>query len=268
MLWKHFHCYLLSVIATIYCCVLYVPVSSPFTSALVMKIYLSPTFPSLPIAGGGVRSTLPTVSPNSCLLSPTSRSPDIFSIVPCVSSRYIPLATSFDGYALNIIRVSPGSTVSPDVVVVAKRGNWAPVTIQGVRLRFVLCIAASLMRVHSHISSAAPHSVSLWTVVSFSPHNVHFSVSASRILCSLVLVGSKSWSIAYHADMAPSDIGMVCRLFQTFLQSISCWICVTRTSRGAVAVVAMLPKVPYTRRLKCRNVSFCLLRSRYTHSRA
>ena len=79
-----------------------------------------------------MRSLLPIVSPkNSCLLFSTSRSPDISSIVLCVGSRYIPLATSFYGYALNSVRGSPGPTVSPDVVVVAKSGNWAPVANQG-----------------------------------------------------------------------------------------------------------------------------------------
>jgi hypothetical protein len=75
------------------------------------------------------------------------------------------------GYALGRILGSLGSTVSLDIVVVAKIGNWA-----GMRLRFVLCFAASSIRVHSHISSLTPHSVSLWIVVSFFPHSVQSSV--------------------------------------------------------------------------------------------
>jgi len=78
-----------------------------------------------------VRSSLLTVSPNSYLLFPTSCSPDISSIVIYVGSRYIPLATSFYGSALNSVRGSPRSTVSRDVVVVARIGKRAPVAIQG-----------------------------------------------------------------------------------------------------------------------------------------
>ena len=79
--------------------------------------------------GGGL-STLPTVYPNSCLLSPSSLSPEIFSIVLCVGSLYIPLMTSIYGYAPDSIWGLRGSTVLPDVVVVAISWSWAPVTIQ------------------------------------------------------------------------------------------------------------------------------------------
>jgi len=136
------------------------------------------------------------------------------------------------------------------------------------RLRSVLCIAASRIRVHSHIYSPAPHSVSLWAVVSFFPHSVQSSVSTNRILCSVVFVGSKSWITVSHADLAPSDVGMLWRLFHNFYHSIPGWICVMRTSRGGVAVVAVLLRVPYIRRLNCRSVSSCLVGSKYAHSRA
>jgi len=105
-------------------------------------------------------------------------------------------------------------------------------------------------------------------VVSFFPNIVQSSVSTNRILCSLVFVGSKSWITVYHADPAPSDAGMLWRLFHTFPHSIPVCICVTRTSRGVVAVIDMLLRVPYTRRLKCQCVSSCLLGSKYAHSRA
>jgi len=113
-----------------------------------------------------------------------------------------------------------------------------------------------------HISSPTPHSVSLCIVVPFLPHSVQSSVSTNRILCS------KSWITIYNADMASSDVGMLRRLFQLFPNSITGWICVTRTSRGGVAVVAMLLRVPYIRRLKFRSVSSCLLGFKYAHSRA
>jgi len=135
-------------------------------------------------------------------------------------------------------------------------------------LRSVLCIAASRVRVHSHISSPAPHSVNLWTVVSFFPHNAQSSVSTNRILCSLVFVGSKSWITVYHADLAPSDVGMLWRLLHSFSHSIPGCICVTQISHGGVAAVVMFLRVPYTRRLNCRSVSSCLLGSKYVHSRA
>ena len=136
------------------------------------------------------------------------------------------------------------------------------------RLRPVLYIAASRIQFNSHISSRTPHSVSLWIVVSFFPHSVQSSVSTNRILCGLVFVGSKSWSTIYYADLAPSHVGMLWRIFNTFSHSIPGWICVTRTSRGGVAVVAMLLRVPYIRRLKFRSVSSCLLGFKYAHSRA
>ena len=78
-------------------------------------------------------------------------------------------------------------------------------------------------------------------------------------LCSLLFVGSKSRSTIYHADQAPSDVGMLCRLFHTFSHSIPVWICFTRTYRGEFAAVTMLLRVPYTRRLTCQSVSSCLL---------
>jgi len=40
VLWKHFHSYLFSVVAIYYCCVLCAAVSSPFSSVLVIKVYL------------------------------------------------------------------------------------------------------------------------------------------------------------------------------------------------------------------------------------
>ena len=81
-------------------------------------VIISLTYPGLcRRVGGGGASALPIVSPNSCLLFPTS-SPDSSSTALSVESRYIPLATSFYGYALCSTRGSPGSTVSPDVVVV------------------------------------------------------------------------------------------------------------------------------------------------------
>jgi len=119
------------VVATCYCCVPYAPMSSPFSSPLVIKMYLSHSLVQVYVVGGGGPSALPIISPNSCLLFPTSSSPDSSSTALCVGSRYIPLATLFYGYALGSIRGSPGSTVSPDVVVVAKSGNWAPGASQG-----------------------------------------------------------------------------------------------------------------------------------------
>ena len=53
MLWKHFHCYLFSVIAIYYCCVLYAPVSSPFSTAIVIKMYLFQLSWVLPMGGWG-----------------------------------------------------------------------------------------------------------------------------------------------------------------------------------------------------------------------
>ena len=61
---------------------------------------------------------------------------------------------------------------------------------------------------------------------------------------------------------------MLWRLFHTFYHSIAGWICITRTSRGGVADAAMLLRVPYTCRLKCRSVSSCLLGSKQAHSMA
>ena len=81
-----------------------------------------------------------------------------------------------------------------------------------------------------------------------------------------VFVGSKSWITVYHADLAPSDVGMLWRLFHTFSHSIPGWTCVKRSSRGGVAVVAMLLRVPYARRLKCWSVSSCLLGLMYANS--
>ena len=105
-------------------------------------------------------------------------------------------------------------------------------------------------------------------MVSCFPHNVQSSVSTNRILCSLVFVGIKSWITMYRADLAPSDVGMMWRLFHTLSHSIPGWICITRTSRGGVAAVAMLLSVLYTLRLKVQGVSSSFLGSKYAHSRA
>jgi len=116
-------------------------------------------------------------------------------------------------------------------------------------------------RVHSQITSATPHSVSLWAMVSFSPHSVQSSVSTSRILCSLVFVSSKSWSTIYRADLATSDFRMLWRLFHTLSHSIPGWICVACNSRGRVAAVVTHLRVPYTRHLTFwrRNYFFLIL---------
>ena len=53
VLWKHFHCYLISVVAIYCCCVLYAAVSCPFSSALVIKMYLIPIFLSFANVRGG-----------------------------------------------------------------------------------------------------------------------------------------------------------------------------------------------------------------------
>jgi len=103
-------------------------------------VVISLTCPGLCRQGGG-RSALPIVSPNSCLLFPTSSSPDSSSAALCVGSRYNPLATLFYGCALGSIRGSPGSTVSPDVVVVAKSGNWAPGASQGGCVSGPFCVS-------------------------------------------------------------------------------------------------------------------------------
>jgi len=94
---------------------------------LAIRMYLSYLLVHVYAAGGGGGglSALTIVSPNSCVLFPTFSSPDSSSTALCIESRYIPLATSFYGYALGRIRGLPVSTVSPDVVVV-KGGNWAP----------------------------------------------------------------------------------------------------------------------------------------------
>ena len=189
----------------------------------------------MPSRGTG-RLTRTLVSPDNHLLFPTSSSPDIASTAPCGGSRYSPLATSLcdcaPGSTINLLR----SIMSPDVVVVATVGSQGPGTsLGGIRLRSVLCIAASRIRVHSHMSSPSPHSVSLCSIVSCFPHNVQSSVSTNRILCSLVFVGIKSWITMYHADLAASDVGMLWILFHTLSHSIPGWICITRTSRGGVA---------------------------------
>jgi len=129
----------------------------------------------------------------------------------------------------------------------------------GMRFRSVLCIAASRIRVHS---------VSLWIVVSFFPHSLQSSVSTNPILYSAVFVDSKIWSTIYHADLAPSDVGMPWSLYHPLSHSNPGWICFTRTSRVGVADVAMRVRVHYTRRLKVRSVSSCLLGYKYIHSRA
>ena len=82
---------------------------------------------AMPLPNRGVLSATPC----SCLLFPASSSPDSSSIALCLGSRYIPLATLFYSYALSSIRGSPGPTVSPDAVVVAKSENWAPGASQG-----------------------------------------------------------------------------------------------------------------------------------------
>jgi len=165
-------------------------------------------------------SALSIVSPNSCLLFPTPSSPDSSSIAPCVGSRYGPLATPFYGYALGSVRNSLGFTVSPDVVVRKRGPKRQP---GGILLRSVLCIAASRVWVHSHISSPTPHSMILWIVVSSFPHSVQSCVSTNRILGSLVFVGIKSCSTIYHADLAPSVAGMLCRLFH-ILSLFDSWL--------------------------------------------
>ena len=81
--------------------------------------------PSICRWGGGL-ITQTIESPNSCLLFPTSSSPDSASTAPCGGSRYSPLVTSSYGCSLGRILNLRGSTMSPDVVVVATVGNWDP----------------------------------------------------------------------------------------------------------------------------------------------
>ena len=88
----HFHCYSLSVVAALIAVILIVQVSTHSPRSMWSGFTLLP-LPALP--PGGLLQ-LPTVYPNSCL---SSLSPDIFSIVLCVGSLYIPLTTSIYGYA-------------------------------------------------------------------------------------------------------------------------------------------------------------------------
>ena len=80
------------------------------------RMYLSHSLVQVYAVGGGGGSSAPSiVSPNNCLLFPTSSSPDSSSTAPCVGSRYNPLATLFYGYAVGRIRGSQirSRTVQP-----------------------------------------------------------------------------------------------------------------------------------------------------------
>jgi len=138
----------------------------------------------------------------------------------------------------------------------------------GTLLGSVLCIHALRVRVHSHISRPTPHSVSRCSVVSCLPQCVQLSVSISRILCSLVFVGSKLWITIYHSDFAPSDIPVLWRLLHTHDHSISGRSCITCTSRGLFSAFATIRWVSYTRRLKALCVSSCFRGSIHSHSSA
>ena len=144
-------------VATCYCCVPHAAGLSPFSSAPRDKdVLISLTCPSLCCRGEG-GSALSVVSPNICLLFPTSSSPDRSSTALCVGSRYSPLATSFYGYALGRIRGSPGSTVSPDVVFVSKGGNRAPGAGQEECVYDPFCLSPPALYGSIHIFLLLPH---------------------------------------------------------------------------------------------------------------
>jgi len=124
----------------------------------------------------------------------------------------------------------------------------------GTRLRSALCNDTNSVRIHSQISFPTLHPVSRCSVVCCFAHSVQSYVTTNRFLCSLVFMGIKSRININHADLAPPGICMLWRLFHTLSHSLPRWNCITLTSRGGVAAVAMLLRVPYTLRLKARSV--------------
>jgi len=199
----------------------------------------------------------PRAPPDNYLVLLPCLLPVMSSILTYTWIPYSAVTRSFCVCAPNRTLCAPISTMSPAVFLghSLKQGrrSHSVGTLHG----SVLCIHAIRVRVHSQISRPTPHSVSRCKVVSCLPQCVQLSVSTSRILCSLVFVGSKLWITIYHFDFAPSDIRVLWRLLHTHDHSISGRSCITRTSRGLFSAFATIRWVSYTRRLKALCVSSC-----------
>jgi len=138
----------------------------------------------------------------------------------------------------------------------------------GILHRSFLCIDDSRVRVHSQISWPAPHSVSRCSVVSCFPHRGQASVSTKRIVCNMACVGRTLWTTIYQADLAPSDVLLLWRLFHALAPSNPGRSCITRTSRGVHSAVFIIRRVQYTRLVNALCDSSCLLGVIYAHANA